>query len=101
MVITQPSHSNTGLFSPVFRCNLNTRPFENRTTFDQLNTGLVRYSNGYCIPYCSNSENTTSILFKPSSQHQNKHFNSCAFDLFHNLGAKRKREQQMEIKDIA
>ena len=35
MVITQPSHSKT-------------RPFANRTTFDHLNTGLVRYSDGYC-----------------------------------------------------
>ena len=48
MVITQPSHSNTGLFSPVFRCHLNTRPFANRTTFNHLNTRLVRYSDGYC-----------------------------------------------------
>ena len=36
MVITQPSHSNT-------------RPFANRTTFNHFNTGLVRYSDGYCI----------------------------------------------------
>ena len=36
MVITEPSH-------------LNTWPFANRTTFDHLNTGLVRYSDGYCI----------------------------------------------------
>ena len=48
MVITQPSHSNTGLLSPVFRCHLNTGPFANRTTFDHLNTKLVRYSDGYC-----------------------------------------------------
>ena len=48
MVITQPSHSNTGLFCPVFRCHSKTRPFANRTTFDHLNTGLVQYSDGYC-----------------------------------------------------
>ena len=36
MVITQPSHSNTRLFSPVFRCHLNTGPFANRTTFDHF-----------------------------------------------------------------
>ena len=39
MDITQPSHLNTGLFSQVFRCHLNTRPFENRTTFDHLTPG--------------------------------------------------------------
>ena len=49
MVIKQPSHSNTGLFCPVFRCHSKTRPFANRTTFDHLNTGLVPYSDGYCI----------------------------------------------------
>ena len=49
MVITQPSHLNTGLFSLVFRCQLNTGPFANQTTFKHLNTGLVRYSDGYCI----------------------------------------------------
>ena len=38
MVITQPSHSKT-------------RPFANRTTFDHLNTGLVRYSDGYCLHF--------------------------------------------------
>ena len=48
MVITQPSHSNTGLFCPVFRCHSKTRPFANQTTLDHLNTGLVRYSDGYC-----------------------------------------------------
>ena len=36
MVITQPSHSNSG-------------PFANRTTFDHLNTRLIQYSDGYCI----------------------------------------------------
>ena len=36
MVITQPSH-------------LNTRPFANRTTFDHMKTGLVWFSDGYCI----------------------------------------------------
>ena len=35
MIIPQPSH-------------LNTRPFANRTTFDHLNTGLIRYSDCYC-----------------------------------------------------
>ena len=35
MVITQPSHLNTG-------------PFANLTTFDHLNTRLVQYSDGYC-----------------------------------------------------
>ena len=49
MVITQPIHLNTRLFSPVFRCLLNTRPFANRTTFDHLNARLVWYSDGYCI----------------------------------------------------
>ena len=54
MVITQPSHSNTGLFSWVFRGHLNTGPLANRTTFDHSNTRLVRYSgvqdsDGYCI----------------------------------------------------
>ena len=48
MVIKQPSHSNTGLFSPVFKCHFNTGPFANRTNFDHLNTKLVRYSDGYC-----------------------------------------------------
>ena len=55
MAITQhkngnhsPSHLNTGLFSLVFRWHLNTEPFANWTTFDHLNTGLVRYSDGYC-----------------------------------------------------
>ena len=32
MEITQPSHSNTGLFSPVLRCHLNTGPFEYQTS---------------------------------------------------------------------
>ena len=49
MVITQPSHLNTGLFCPVFRCHSKTRPFANRTTLGHLNTRLVRYSDGYCI----------------------------------------------------
>ena len=59
MEITQPSLSNTGLFSPVFKCHLNTGPFANRTTFDHLNTRLVQFSDGYCI-----------VLF-------NKYFISC------------------------
>ena len=36
MLIMQPSHLNTG-------------PFANRTTFNHLNTGLVRYSDDYFI----------------------------------------------------
>ena len=44
MVITQPSH-------------LNTRPFANRTTFDHLNTGLVRHSDGYCTECIAQTSN--------------------------------------------
>ena len=48
-LITQLSISNTGLFCPVFRCHSKIRPFANRTTFDHLITGLVRYSDGYSL----------------------------------------------------
>ena len=61
MVITQPSQSNTVLFSPVFRCHLNTGPFSNRTTFDHLNTRLVCYSDGYCI--INKLLNSNGLLF--------------------------------------
>ena len=47
----QPSLLNTGLFSPVFRYHLNAGPFVNWTTFDHLNTEVVRYSDGYCIQF--------------------------------------------------
>ena len=46
-------HSNFGLFCPLFRCHLNTGPFDNRTIFDHLNTRLVRYSDGYCMLFFS------------------------------------------------
>ena len=64
MVIMQPSHLNTGLFSLVFRCHLNTRPFANRTTSDHLNTRLVRYSDGYCIHIGKSSDLNISLVFK-------------------------------------
>ena len=35
-------HLSTILFCPVFRCPLNAGPFDNGTTFDHSNTGLVR-----------------------------------------------------------
>ena len=46
-------HLKTGQKCPVFRCHLNTGPFTNQTTFNHLNTGLVRYSDGYCIQMVS------------------------------------------------
>ena len=35
-------------FIPVFKWHLNTRPFEDRTTYDYWNTGLVCYSDPHC-----------------------------------------------------
>ena len=46
MVVTQPCHSNTILFSPVSRCHLNIGPFAKRTTFDHSNTRLVKFHEG-------------------------------------------------------
>ena len=42
-------HLNTGLKCPVFGWHLNFGPFHIRTHNHHLNTGLVRYSDGYCI----------------------------------------------------
>ena len=44
-------HSKTAHFRPVFEFegHLKTGPFDNRTCMGHLNTGLVRYSDGYCI----------------------------------------------------
>ena len=52
-------HSNTGpvfkwwseyqtKFSPVFKWHSNTEPFDDHTTFDHLNSRLVRYSDPHC-----------------------------------------------------
>ena len=39
-------------FSPVFKWHSNNGPFGNQTTFDHLNTRLVRYSDPHCIAIC-------------------------------------------------
>ena len=51
MVITQPSHWNTG-------------PFANQTTFDHFNTRLVWYSDGYCIRNIMDGEIVTRFHTK-------------------------------------
>ena len=43
-------HLKTGQSCLVFKWHLNTGPFDNRTCLDHSNTGLVRYSDGYCSP---------------------------------------------------
>ena len=42
-------HLKTGQNGSDFKWHLKTGPFEDRTCLDDLNTGLVRYSDGYCI----------------------------------------------------
>ncbi len=41
-------HLKTGQVCPVFRCLLNTGPFDFKTQINHLNTGLVRYSDDNC-----------------------------------------------------
>ena len=40
-------------FCPVFKWHLSNRPFGDQTTFDHLNTRLVRYSDPHCNTYCN------------------------------------------------
>jgi hypothetical protein len=42
------NHLKTGQVCPVFRCHLNTGPFDFRTQINHMNTGLVWYSDGDC-----------------------------------------------------
>ena len=41
-------HLKTGQNGSDFKWHLKTGPFEDRTCLDHSNTGLVRYSDGYC-----------------------------------------------------
>ena len=54
-------HSKTGHFRPVFEGHPKTGPFDNRTCLDHSNTGLVRYSDGYCIKFLSSMKHTRLI----------------------------------------
>jgi hypothetical protein len=49
MISQIPDRSQTGQIGPVFRCGSKTEPFDNWTQVEHPNTGLVRYSDHYCI----------------------------------------------------
>ena len=42
-----------------------------------------------------------TVIIQSSSEHHNKNFNSCVFDLYLELGTKLGWVQKMEIKGVA
>ena len=51
-------------FSPVFKWHSNNGSFGDRTTFDHLNTRLVRYSDPHCIITLTSQLNESHFLFR-------------------------------------